>query len=498
MLTMRRTPRIPTSGAGRLLAAASWGTGGVILGLIACRPADVLSVPPPAGVTPSTVYQNQTGAEGLLTDGRSQVFQGMDGGVGAGGLLPWSALLADEFTLAYFAGLAHDANVDARATVGGRGFQEPGDAPLQTLLQGRLTLLSAARGLEAYEPASGQSKVGEAFALIGYAELLAAEDYCAGVPVGVLGSAVGVEYGRPLTTDSLLGVAEAHFDSAAAHAAGDARIGSLAAVGLGRTRLDRADFPAAAAAVSAVPTSFVYNTELEPGGYSSGAPQTFNFYDEQAQANGCGAANIGDRKGGNGLNYVSAQDPRLVLSTTVAETCDGLLGGSADSVWYYPTKFGNPSTYVPLATGIEARLIEAEAALHAGDVGTWSGSLNMLRADSADTHVTFMASQMPIASDSTTGASSAAQVDFMFRERAFWLFGTGTRLGDLRRLVRQYGRDQSIVFPTGSYPNGTNPHLPSALPNYGTDVNLTLPTPAGGLATPNPYYKGCLTSTKVA
>ncbi len=158
-------------------------------------------------------------------------------------------------------------------------------------------------------------------------------------------------------------------------------------------------------------------------------------------------------------------------------------------------KFGNPSVYVPLATGIEARLVEAEAALNAGQVGTWAGDLNALRADSADTKVVF---QGLLSSDSTTAASSATQIDVMFRERAFWLFGTGTRLGDLRRLIRQYGRDQSTVFPTGPYPNAANPFLPSALPNYGTDVDLTLPTPAGGLSTPNPNYKGCLVSTKVA
>jgi hypothetical protein len=329
---------------------------------------------------------------------------------------------------------------------------------------------------------------------MGYAELLAAEDYCGGVPLGALGSAVGVEYGTPVTTDSLLGVAEADFDSAAAHAAGDATIRSLAAVGLGRTRLDRGHFAGAATAVSAVATSFIYNTELEPG-----ANGLTNFYDSQAQQSPpCGFVNVADRKGANGLDYVSAQDPRLVLSTAVAQTCDGVDVGSADSVWYYPVKFGNPSTYIPLATGIEARLVEAEVALHANNAAAWAGDLNAVRADTADTHVMFAASQVPIASDSTTGASNTAQIDFMFRERAFWLFGTGTRLGDLRRLIRQYGRDQSTVFPTGPYPNGNNPHLPAPLPNYGTDVSLTLPTRAGGFTTPNTAYKGCVTSTKVA
>ncbi len=474
----------------------SWAVSLAAAGVLACRPSDVLTVPPPAGVTPSTVYRNQTGAEGLLTTGSTQVFQGLDAGL-SNGLLPSAGLLADEFTWAYFVNEANYANVDARVTVGGKGFQEAGDLPLQTLLQGRLTLLSAVPLLETYEPTSSQAKVGTAFALIGYTELLLAEDYCAGVPLDVLGSAKGVQYGVPLTTDSLLGAAEAAFDSAVAHAAGDPTVASLAAVGLGRTRLDRGHFAEAAAAVSTVPTSFAYNTELQ-GGATAGAPRIFNFYGDQIESQGCGYVNVGDRKGGNGLNYLSAQDPRLIFDTTVAETCDAVYASVVDSVWFYPVKFGNPPMAVPLATGIEARLIEAEAALHANNANTWAADLSALRADSADTHVTFNATQVPIAPDSTTLASNAAQVDFTFRERAFWLFGTGTRLGDLRRLIRQYGRDQSTVFPTGPYPNGNNPFLPSPLPNYGADVSVTLPTPVGGFTTPNPNYRGCMASTKVA
>ncbi len=495
MPAMRTVSRARTAGAALRILGMVVGCGVTVgAGLVGCRPGDVLSVPPPAGVTPSSVYQNQSGAEGLLAAGKSQVFQGLAGGFN-NGLLQWSGLLGDEFRWTYFTYGANTANVDARATVGAKGYAESSDQSIQLLLRGRLTLLSAVPGLEKYEPPSGRSKIGEAFALIGYTELLVAEDYCAGVPLDALAPVQGVQYGAPLTTDSILNVAEADFDSAVAYAGGDATIAALAAVGLGRTRLDRGQFAPAGAAVSGVPTSFVYNTELQPGGYGSGAPYTFNLYDQEAVIYTCGLVNVGDRKGGNGLNFASAQDPRLVLSTTVAETCDGLYSGSADSVWYYPVKFGNPSTYVPLATGVEARLVEAEAALQANALGTWARDLNGLRADSADTKVVF---QNLLPPDSTTTAAPAAQVDVMFRERAFWLYGTGTRLGDLRRLIRQYGRDQSTVFPVGVYPNGTNPKLPSPLPTYGTDVSLTLPRPASGLADPNPAYKGCLTSTKVA
>ena len=62
--------------------------------------------------------------------------------------------------------------------------------------------------------------------------------------------------------------------------------------------------------------------------------------------------------------------------------------------------------------------------------------------------------------------SAAGREDLHFRERAFWLYSTGHRLGDLRRLIRQYGRGAETVFPTGAYFKGGL---------YGTDVNLPIP-----------------------
>ncbi len=429
-----------------------------------------------------------------MGDGMANVF----GGFAAyfDGVLMWSGQLSDEFSWVYFVFGGSEANIDARMTTSAGGFTESADQSVKTLLTGRVTLLKAIEALKKYEPPSGRAKIGEAYALIGYAEVLLAEDYCAGVPLGQLAGSTGVQYGMPLSTDSLLGVAEADFDSALAYGAGSDTVQGLAGVGLGRARLDRGHDAAAATAVTAVPTSFVYNSLLEPN--SAGTTVPPNIYAFQTSLFRCGEVNVADRKGGNGVNFVSAHDPRLVVDSTIAETCDGHYGHLADSVWYYPVKFGNPSSAVPLATGVEARLIEAEAMLRAGNPSTWAATLNTLRANAPATYLALASPMDTLTSDSTLAASPATQVDVTFRERAFWLYGTGTRLGDLRRLIRQYGRDQSTVFPTGAYPNGANPNLPAPIPNYGTDVNLTLPTAAGGLTTPNPNYKGCTTSTKVA
>ncbi len=476
----------------------------VVLGAFAsaaCRPSDVLSVPAPAGVISSGALQSQSGAEGALSAAKAHLFAAADG-VSGTGLLEWTLLLSDEGTLTGLVDWGRDANVDARNTVGGGVFVEDWDTPWGLLLQARLALVVARPGLAQYEIGSGRSKVGEAYALTGYAELLVAEAFCAGTPIDNVVPGGQVSYGMPLTTDSLLGLAVADFDSAVAEAHGDAIIAPLASTGLGRALLDRGQYAAAATAVAGVPTSFEYDDELQPTSVGT-ASQLPNVYTSAIENPNYRRVNVSDREGGNGLDFVSAHDPRLVVDTSTYLTPDG-------TAWRVPVKFETNLSLIPLATGIEARLIEAEAALKAGQPGPWLADLNALRnsgctgmADSTCAFGTGRVAGQPfgLVSLSDPGTDSG-RVSLMFRERAFWLYGIGTRLGDLRRLIRQYGRDQSTVFPTGPYANGLNPNLPAPIPNYGTDVSLTLPTSFGlsssGQTITNPHYKGCLTSTKTA
>ena len=69
-------------------------------------------------------------------------------------------------------------------------------------------------------------------------------------------------------------------------------------------------------------------------------------------------------------------------------------------------------------------------------------------------------------------------MDLLFRERGFWMYLTAHRLGDLRRLVRQYGRGIESVYPTGAYFKGGA---------YGTDVALV----PSQTETNNPTWKAC-------
>ena len=90
---------------------------------------------------------------------------------------------------------------------------------------------------------------------------------------------------------------------------------------------------------------------------------------------------------------------------------------------------------VAITSGIEARMIEAEAQLAAGNTAGALATLNAAR--------TTVTGLTPL----TDAGTADARVNQLFRERAIWLFGRGYRLGDMRRLIRQYGRSAASGVP---------------------------------------------------
>lgn len=303
--------------------------------------------------------------------------------------------------------------------------------------------------LRQYAP-SPSANIGHMFALTGFVENLAGEHFCNGIPFSDVVNGEFI-YGGPITVDSAFTRASAWADSALLYVEGDTdgQVTNMARIVKARALLNRGQFAAAAAAVAAVPTDYEYLVT----------------HSANTVVNELWSINVGQKRyvvadvdGGTGLPFVSAGDPRVTTSGS---------GLSFDS----QTPFVGQTMYgqfdpVALASGIEARLIEAEAALRAGDAGSWLARLNAARATRADL--------APL----DDPVDDAARVNLMFRERAFWMFGTGHRLGDLRRLIRQYGRTAETIFPTGAYPKGGN---------YSTDVNIPLSADEAN----NPQFVGC-------
>jgi hypothetical protein len=320
------------------------------------------------------------------------------------------------------------------------------------LSSARISSLRALASLKQWAPTPAWH-VGELYALVGNIELFFSENMCSGVPLGNVVNGTPV-YGNTVTRIQLLQSALSDFDSARANAGGSDSVINLAAVGQARALLDSGDFDDAAAKANAVPTAFQYT--IGYASLSAGGQQQNPVYINSAF--NYGSVFVSDREGGNGLDFVSAADARVPTAAI-----NGLAVPLADS---------SASAPLTLASGVEAQLIVAEAALHDGDVNRWSGILNTLRTTA------IVPSLDTLPSDSTTLASAGEQLAVMFRERAFWMFLTGHRQGDLRRLIRQYGLAAESVFPTGLYQGGPQ--------KYGTAVVYQ---PFGeGL---NPNFHGC-------
>ena len=302
------------------------------------------------------------------------------------------------------------------------------------------------------EGAVGQSEV---LSIAGYAYTLFGENYCSGVPFSALDASGAVTYGDPQTRDQVLTIAVAKFDSAITIATDqeDDDLANLARVGKARALLDLGRFADAAAAAASVPTDFEYlirssaNSLRQNNGIWNYTANTFAF-------------SVQDNEGGNGLPWRTANDPRLDVEAT------GQRGFDRFTPFNLQLKYPDLAASVVLASGIEARLIQAESQLRAGTAATAFATLNGLRA-------TVGLGQL------ADPGTDAARVTLLFRERAFWMWGTAHRLGDLRRLVRQYGRDQSTVFPSGAYHKGGT---------YGSDVNF----PVSSDERNNPKFTGCI------
>ncbi len=359
------------------------------------------------------------------------------------GAVTYSGLVTDELA-------SGDPTTAATSEIDARRLADPdplGPGLYTGLHRARVAMLQAVAAEQRFNPQE-RAVIGELFAFSGYAEVWFAEMWCAGVPLSTNVNGEPV-YGSPLTTDQMLTQALADFDSATAYAGDSSRITNLAHVGRARALVDASRFAEAATAASSVPTAYVFATEHSGSVQPNGVARAFADL----------RYSVADHEGANGLAFRTASDPR-VSTTSLGTGQDGI------TTIYEFNAYASLAAPIPLASGVEARLIEAEAALQGGNVGAWLADLNTARA----------AQGLPPAADP---GDSASRISLQFSERAFSLFLTAHRLGDLRRLIRQYGRNPETVFPTGTYKDG--------LPR-GSDVNFGIPITEQN----NPAFHHCL------
>jgi hypothetical protein len=341
----------------------------------------------------------------------------------------------------------------------------------RNLHRARLTAELAVQLLTEFTPTATTS-IAEMYLVQAYTENVLAEHFCSGIPFSTVVDGVE-QYGTQLTTVVTLERALAHADSGLAIITGTAAadVNVLRALRVTKARillnLDRpADASTAIGGTSAatgVPTDYRYQMQHS---------QTSRDNAIWSLNNSARRYTVSAGEGGVGINFATANDPRVPACAGGSAACRAA-GVTQSRVFdsgstitlhvqlIWPTR----ESPVTIISGVEARLIEAEAQLRAGNAAGALATLNQLR--------TTVAGLGPL----TLAATPDAQVDQLFRERAFWLFSRGHRLGDLRRLVRPsanpaagqptgYGRTVGSVFPTGAFHKGGS---------YGTDVNFPNP-----------------------
>ena len=338
----------------------------------------------------------------------------------------------------------------------------------RVLHRARLSAEQAVSLLTEFNPNAPGWQVAEMYFVQGYTINLMAEHYCSGL---IFSSVVdGVEeYGSPLTTTASFEKALALVDQGITKVTGtttdDTRVRNALRVLRGRILVNLNRQAEAATAVAGVPNTFTYNM-LHAATATSNQIWNFNSLSRRYS--------VSVSEGTNGLNFGGSNDPRVpvcqggdatcrTLGVTLATRDDLLRPIIVAAAW--PAR----ETPVAITNGIEARMIEAEAQLKAGNASAALATLNAARAT-----VTGLA---PL----TLAATPAAQLTQMFSERAFWFYGRGYRTGDLRRLIRQYQRAANTVFPTGTWHKGGN---------YGVDVNF--PVPQAEQNNPNAAGAACL------
>jgi hypothetical protein len=419
--------------------------------LTACSVDKLLKANDPNTVSPGAVSgKDNLSAQLASLIGDFQVAFSGDGN-GDEGLVNMGGLFTDEFSFS--------ETFPTRVVVDRRNINEVNSTMSNIYFNAQRARASAERVSDQFNQFDpGGEGHSEALSLGGYSMIMLAESYCSGVPFSGFKSDGSLDPGPSLTTAQVLQATVAKFDSALALGL-SASDTNLAELGKARALLDLGTSNAgdAAALVASVPLGYRYIIF-----HSTNSPRQYNGMWELIWNEGRWTQ--ADNEGGNGLPFVSANDPR-----TPSEDIGTGFDGSTEV--FAPLQYSARDSNTVLTSGIEARLIEAEAQLSGAAPGDWLATLNALRAT------------VPGLAPLSDPGNADARLDLLFSERAFWLYATGHRLGDMRRLSRSiadggYGRNPETVYPTGAYFRGGT---------FGAQTEFPIPIEEKN----NPNFTGC-------
>ena len=436
--------------------------------LSACDPKQELLAPQQPGVISPASVANTAAADALYVGAISRWKAAMNGGGGnTEALWNWEALFSDEVRSADTFSQRNDA--DQRNLQSNDGVLTPIYNAAQ---QARGRARDAINAELAYnQTATGKQHVGELYLAMGYIEMAMSSVFCNGVPFGETVNGVPI-YTDPLTNANGTKLAISRLDSALTYLtgtdAGTTNIKNAVLVTKARAQVDLADFAGAAATVASVPTNFQYTFDYSQTTFDN------EWWVMGASVKRYNPGDSIDVAGPilNSIPFVRLNDPRVVITDSKGKAED-----NTNNYWNVDN-WGRDDP-IPALSGIDARLIEAEAKLQANDIAGMMTILNALRTAPQVLGIF----KVPAMAALSAPADKTAATDLFFREKALWQFERGYRMDDLRRLVRQYGRSQDKVFPAGNFTrNGT----PSG--QFGTQVAFPVPDAEKN----NPKFTGCI------
>ena len=430
-------------------------------GLVACGTKDsLLEATDPDIIDPIAVNSIE-GAQALYFGALGRLRQATAGSNGEGSSWLFGGLLADEWSTS--STFVQNDETDQRSTQTNNGTVE---GMFRDLARVRTSSTQAIKSMNEFRPTE-VARIAELYFARAFAEMQMASDFCNGIPL-TNGSNAEIEYDTPRTGAEVFQVAIASADSGLAlvQTATDAdgtkiRRALLVTKARALVGLNRQAEAAALVPTTAVPTSFSYEVTFA---VTSGSNILWSQPNSQLRYA------VGDSLEGNARNllvrnaipFVSAKDPRVPAQYVLASNGRDTTKSQDGKTFARTTTLWGRLTPVPVVNGLDARLIEAEGRLKTGDIVGTMTILNALRATPpklGEVQPTAMAAL-------AVPATQKLAEDLYFREKAFWTFSRGQRLGDMRRLIRQYGRTADQVFPVGEHYRGGN---------YGADVNLPVP-----------------------
>jgi hypothetical protein len=393
-----------------------------------CSLDSLVDVPRPSNILDPDALETYDGAIGMYNGALSEfnrAFMGGQqqnggGGVTEGNFAIAGGVLSDEFTL------PGADDIDQRTDLNGLS----GAYTFPIMAEAFVNSGQALQYLRQYAPNAPTEYPARMHLQRGYLALFMSELFCSGVPLSDAVEEGEVVYGVPRTTAELQEFALAQFDTALSPFGADTgRVALAARMGRARAYLGLKQYDKAAEEAGKVPTSYHYDAT-----YSTLVATAAGYF----QPGGVFAwVTASDNEGVNGLPFVSSGDPRVKF--------DKVSNINQIDIYQPHAWRASGNLSIPVENGIDARLIEAEYLLSQGKTTEWLQKLNDLRAGAGG-----VSGLAPLVDPVTP----AARLKLTFDERAFWLYGTGHRQGDLRRLVRQYSLPQSAVYPSGAYING--------------------------------------------